>query len=125
MDNPLKLKVSISYHSLPATVLKIVIALLILPFSLLLYLAGLILTITIIGSVIGIPLILSTYVLDALALSSLMNPKEKIVKVSCPDCGKGKFIMPSSMKEFRCNRCGGLVEVETTTNEMYSKERSY
>ena len=107
----MELKIITSQHPLPVAVLKVAAALIILPFSLIIYLAGILLTLTIIGAIIGIPLILSTYAIDVLAFSALMNPRGKITRVSCPNCGKGKYIIPYSMDLFSCKKCKKLVKL--------------
>ncbi len=111
MDNELVVRIHASLHHPIIAALKIIIAVTILLFSLLLYLTGLILTLTIIGALIGIPIILSTYALDILALAVLMNPRNRAIKTTCPNCGKGKYIIPFTMESFRCKKCKYLIKV--------------
>jgi ribosomal protein S27E len=111
MDNRLVVTIYEGKHHIIVATLKVLLALLILPLSLLLYLAGIILTITIIGALIGIPLIVSTYALDILAFSALMNPRSKTIKVNCPNCKKGKYVIPFAMESYRCKQCKELIKV--------------
>ena len=93
------------------TLLRVASAVPILFFSISLYLTGLLLTITIVGAPLGIPLIVLTYALDALALSMLLNPREKIAKVHCPKCGKSKHVLPSAMDDFTCKACKSYIKI--------------
>ena len=111
MDDQLVVTISTSQHHPIIAALKVAIAIIILPLSLVLYLAGLLMTLTIIGAILGIPIILSTYALDALALAALMDPRSKAMKVLCPNCGKGKSVIPFTMERFRCKKCKQLIKV--------------
>ena len=110
--DPLKVEVRPSYHSFPVAVTKVVLVFPFLLLSLVLYIMGLLLILTVVGAIIGIPLILATYALDAIALSILLNPRLKIQTVSCPWCGKKKRVLPTVMETFRCSRCRNLVRLE-------------
>lgn len=109
---PLKVEVRPSYHSIPVAVTRIILILPLLLLSLILYLTGLLLVLTVVGAIIGIPLILATYAIDALALSILLNPRLKTQTVSCPSCGKRRRVLPTVADTFRCKRCKNLIRVE-------------
>ncbi len=111
MDNQLVARIHASLHHPIIAALKVIIAVTILLFSLLLYLTGLILTLTIIGALIGIPIILSTYTLDVLALAVLMHPKRRAIKTACPNCEKSKYVIPFTMESFRCKKCKQLIKI--------------
>ncbi|MFQ5900674.1 MAG: hypothetical protein ACE5IH_03865 [Thermodesulfobacteriota bacterium] len=111
----MEVKIKKIQRSLPFIVLKVIGALFILPLSLVFYLTGLLLTLTIIGAVIGIPLVLSTYAMDVMALSILLNPKERMVKVYCPKCNKGKYIITTLMEGFTCKGCNRSIQITLTT----------
>ncbi len=113
----LRVEVRPSYHSLPFAVARVILILPLLLLSLLLYLAGLLLILTVVGAIIGIPLILATYALDAIALSILLNPRLKTTVVACPSCGRKKRVLPTVMDTFRCSRCKGLVRLEVPNGE--------
>ncbi len=110
---PFTVRITSSYHPLPVAILRVVLVLPILILSIGLYLTGLLLTLTVVGAIIGIPLILATYALDVLALSLILHPRLKTQRVRCPSCGKGKRVLPSVMDLFRCNRCKSLIRLET------------
>ena len=105
------LRVKISKENIPPLLvaLRIIVIIPILLLSLLLYLLGLILTVTVVGAIIGIPMIVFTYALDLLALTILFNPKATIIKVACPGCGKGHLMAYSSTTFYSCKRCKGVV----------------
>lgn len=111
MDNQLIVRIDASLHHPIIAALKIIVAIVVLILSLLLYLTGLILTLTIIGAIIGIPIILSTYAIDILALGVLMHPRSRAIKTACPNCGKGKYIIPFIMESFRCKKCKQRIKV--------------
>jgi predicted RNA-binding Zn-ribbon protein involved in translation (DUF1610 family) len=111
MDNQAGVSIQASLHHPIIAALKVMIAIIVLLLSLLLYLAGLILTLTIIGAVLGIPIILSTYALDVLALAILMNPRGRAIKTACPNCGKAKYVVPFTMENFRCKKCKQQIKV--------------
>ncbi|MEE8423393.1 MAG: hypothetical protein V3S49_02525 [Thermodesulfobacteriota bacterium] len=111
MDNQLIVRIHVSLHHPIVAALKIIIAIVVLILSLLLYLTGLILTLTIIGAIIGIPIILSTYAIDILALGVLMHPRSRAIKTACPNCEKGKYVIPFIMESFRCKKCKQLIKV--------------
>ena len=111
MDNQLVVTIHASLHHPIIAVLKVIITVIILLFSLLLYVTGLILTLTIIGAILGIPIILSTYAIDILALAALMNPRRRAIKTTCPNCGKGKYVIPFTMARFRCKKCKRAVQI--------------
>ena len=92
--------------------LRAATAIFVLIASLLLYLTGILLTLTIIGALIGIPLIMATYVIDAIAIMALMNMREKIHIVRCPECSKRLFVMISLRERFVCKRCKNNIKVE-------------
>jgi DNA-directed RNA polymerase subunit RPC12/RpoP len=112
MNNQLVVTIHATLHHPIIAALKVIIAVIILLLSLLLYLAGLILTLTIIGAILGIPIILSTYALDVLALAVLMNPRRRAIKTACPNCGKGKYVIPFAMESYRCKRCKRAVQIK-------------
>ena len=99
--------------SIAVSLLRAVPAVSLLVFSLLFYLAGILLTLTILGAVIGIPIIIATYAVDAVALSVLINMRERLCRVKCPGCGRKRFIMPAVRQRFLCKRCGRVVNVLT------------
>ena len=88
------------------------IAVPILILSLVLYGAGVLLTVTVIGAVIGIPIIITTYVIDIFALAMLINIREKIYLVTCPACQKRRVILHSMTSRFACKRCKSHINIE-------------
>ena len=80
--------------------------------SLIAYLAGLALSLTIIGAIIGIPIIISTYVFDAFLIAMLFNSKAHLKRVPCPSCNKKKLIVTDVMETLSCG-CGDSFVIET------------
>jgi len=80
--------------------------------SLSVYLVGLALSLTIIGAIIGIPIIVSTYVVDAFLIAMLFNSKAHLKRVRCPSCNKKKLIVTDVMETLSCN-CGNSFVIET------------
>ncbi len=89
--------------------LKMASGVVILLASLLSYLVGIILTITIIGAIIGIPLMLATYLVDAIALVLILSPGVKFQRVKCPGCKKGHVVRNIEEGGFICPGCGASV----------------
>lgn len=106
-----QIEVKYSQHPLFVAYLKVIVAILILAISLIIYLIGILLSITIIGAILGIPIILFTYAIDTFALYIILNPREKIIRLVCPRCRKGKLILPLLMTKFRCNRCSTEINI--------------
>ena len=102
---------------LPLSVLRAIFAVSLLVLSLASYLVGILLTLTIIGSIVGIPIIISTYAIDALALMMLINMREKVHHVKCPSCGKKRWIMPAIKEFFYCEACGSRIDVVVIEDE--------
>ncbi len=98
--------------SIAASILRVIPAVCLLVLSLLSYLVGILLTLTILGAVVGIPIIIGTYAADAVALMVLINMREKLHRVECPGCGKKRFIMPNLREQFLCKGCGSIVTIE-------------
>jgi len=111
MDEEYTIEVRGGNTLLPFSILRAVIALSLLIISLASYLVGILLTLTIIGALIGIPIIISTYAADALALMVLINMREKVYHLKCPSCEKNRWIMPVIKDFFYCKSCGSRINV--------------
>lgn len=98
----------------PLVVLKVVMAVPVLALSIVLYLAGVLLVFTIVGAVLGIPLMLMTYALDALVLVMVLNARKAAQRIKCPACGRKKTIIPSVIDGFTCKGCKAEVRVRVT-----------
>lgn len=96
-----------------AAVIRAISAVFILVASLTFYLLGILLTLTVIGALIGIPLIIATYAIDAVALAIFINLREKIYSITCPKCAKKRFVMPALKPGFICKRCLSRIRVVT------------
>ncbi len=110
-------KVCPEYHRLLYAILKVISTIPLLLISLVLYLSGILLTLTIIGAVIGIPLIVSTYAIDIIAISMLLNPRIKTMVVECPKCSNKKRVLPTVMNDFTCKKCKSIVEIRIIDQE--------
>ena len=95
------------------SILRAAAAIPILIFSLLLYLIGVLLTLTIIGALAGIPLIVATYGIDMIALAVLISMREKLHIAACPKCARKRLVMQSMKNRFVCKGCKSYIEVVT------------
>jgi len=93
------------------SIFRMLAAVVVLAASLLLYLAGLILTLSIVGSIIGLPIMAATYAIDMVALLALIKVREKIHIVPCPRCSKKRFLITSVKDRFYCKRCKSYIHV--------------
>ncbi|MDT8318366.1 MAG: hypothetical protein RQ824_10335 [bacterium] len=91
------------------SMLRAILALPILLVSLVLYLAGILFTVTIIGALVGIPLIAATYGIDMLALVVLINLRGKLHSVTCPKCSRKRLAVYSIKDRFVCKGCGSFI----------------
>lgn len=97
--------------SIAVSIMRVIPAICLLILSLISYLIGIILTLTIIGAIAGIPIIIGTYAADAVALMVLINMRERLYRVTCPGCEKKRWIMPAVRERFLCKGCEGIVDV--------------
>lgn len=102
---------------LPFSILRALFALILLILSLASYLVGILLTLTVIGALVGIPIIISTYAIDALALMMLINMREKVYHVKCPSCGRKRWIMLAIKEFYYCKSCRSRVNVAIKEDE--------
>lgn len=93
------------------SILRALAAVPVLLLSLVLYFTGVVLTLTIIGALIGVPLIIATYAVDMITLAVLINMREKLHRVVCPKCSKKRFVMQAFKDRFVCKRCGSYIMV--------------
>lgn len=112
MDERHIIKVFYSKTSKPFFFLRAICIIPLLLLSLTVYLTGLLLVFTIIGAIIGVPIIVSTYVFDAIMIGFMVNPLASLKKVKCPLCRKGKFIVTEIMSSFVCKGCGEFIKIE-------------
>ncbi|MDH3974827.1 MAG: hypothetical protein OEV42_11160 [Deltaproteobacteria bacterium] len=102
---------------LPFSIMRAIFALVLLVLSLASYLIGILLTLTIIGALVGIPIIISTYAIDALALMMLINMREKVYTLKCPVCERKRWVMPAIKAFFYCKSCASRVNVSIEEDE--------
>ncbi len=80
--------------------------------SLTVYLVGLLLVFTLVGAILGVPIIISTYVFDVMLIGFIVNPLASLKKINCPLCKKGKLIVTDIMGSFVCKGCGEFIKIE-------------
>lgn len=117
MEEEFNIEVKGGKTFLPFSIFRAIFAFSLLILSLVSYLVGILLTLTIIGALVGIPIIISTYAIDALALMMLIHMREKVHHVKCPSCERKRWIMPVIKEFFYCKSCGSRVNVSIKEDE--------